>query len=118
MQKDPILNLPLPLLVVNPGSLREPEPPQHPAEQHPHLHQRQVPAHADSRTVRERYEGRWVVFSSQFALAEPSLGQECLWRVKVTRVPMDAVDMKTELRLLRDYPACREQGCVRTYLRR
>ena len=117
MHNEPILNLSLPLPVVNPGSLREPEPPQHQAEQHPHLHQRQILARTNRRAVREGYEGRGVVYSHGCALAEPAFGQECLWRAKVARVPMDTIGMKEELRLLRDHPARCEQGRVRTYLR-
>jgi len=113
----PILNLRFPFLVVNSGSLREPEAPQHPAKQHSHFHYRQVLSRADRRSVRERYESGRVVLSRGCALAEPSFGQEYLRRVEVTGVPMDAVGMKEELRLLRDYPAHCEQSRVRTMLR-
>ena len=113
----PILNLPLPFLVVNPGSLREPEPPQHPAEQHPHLHQCQILARADRRTVRERYECGCVVFSRRCALAEPPFGQKCLWCLEVTRVPVDTIGIEEELRLLRDDPARCEHGRMRTYFK-
>ena len=47
------------------------------------------------------------------ALAEPSFGKECLRRVEVTGVTMDAVCMNEELRLLRDHPVHREQRRVR-----
>jgi len=68
---EPILDLALPFLIADPGSFREPEPPQHPAEQHPHLHQRQVLTGADCRTVRERYESGCIVFSREGPLAQP-----------------------------------------------
>ena len=67
----PILDLSLPFLVVYPGSLRELEPPQQPAEQHPHLHQRQVLPCADRGTIRERDKSSCVVFAPVRALAEP-----------------------------------------------
>jgi len=117
VHNEPILNFLLPFLVINSGSLPEPEPPQHPAKQYSHLHQRQVLAHAVRRAVREGYESGRVVFSRGCALAEPSFRQECFWRIEVTRVPMDAVDMKGELRLLRDYPAHCKQRLMRIYLR-
>ena len=111
----PVLDLSLPFLIVEPGSLREPEPPQHPAEQHPHLHQRQVLPGTDRRTVRKRNESSRVVFSRGRALAEPSLWQERVRVVEVTRIAMDAVCVKEELRLLRDHPTHGPSGSVRTY---
>ena len=113
MRYKPILNLPLPFLVVNSGSLRETESSQYPAKNHPHLHQRQVFTHTTRRPVRERYESGRVVFSRGCALAEPPFGQERLRRVEVTGVPMDAVGMEEKLRLLRDHSAHCEQRRVR-----
>jgi len=112
----PILNLSLPCRIVDPRSLREPEAPQQGAEQHPHLHQRQVFTDAHCRTVREGHESGRAVFSRWRALVQPSLRQERPGRMEVTGVPMDAVGVKEELRLLRDHPAHRRQQVCQNYL--
>ena len=76
---------------------RKPKTPQHPAEHHPHLHQRQVLTCAYRRSVREWEECTRVVLSFRSILAEPPFWKESLWRVEVTFVPMDAEGMKVEL---------------------
>jgi hypothetical protein len=96
------------------------EAPQHPAEHHAHLHQRQVLSDATRRTVRKRYERGHVVFSPRCIsigigigigigvggmAAEPSFWQERFWIVEVTRVTVDAVRVKGELCLFGDNPA-------------
>jgi hypothetical protein len=104
-----ILNLSLPRLVINVGNLREPEAPQHPAERHAHLHQRQVLADATCRAIREGYERGHVVFSCWHIgvalAAAPSLRQECFGIVKVPWVTMDAERVKADLCLLWHDPA-------------
>lgn len=108
----PIPNLFLPFRIVNPRRFREPEVPQQGAEKHPHLHQRQVFTDAHCWTVREGYECGHVVFSHWRALFQPSLREERLGGMEVTGVPVNAVGVKAELRLLRDHPAHgRQQVC-------
>jgi hypothetical protein len=101
---EPILNHSLPFLVSDAGSLGEAEALQQPAEQHAHLQQSQVLSRADRRAVREGNEGGRVVFSRGRALAEPSFRQERVGRVEVTRVPMNAVGVKSKLCLFRNDP--------------
>ncbi len=110
MHHEPILDLSLPFLVSDAGSPGEAEAPQHPAEHHAHLHQRQVLTGADRRAVREGYESGRVVLSRRRALAEPSFRQERLGRVEVTPVPMNTVGVKGDLRLLRDDAAHKRIG--------
>lgn len=74
MHHKPILNPLLPFRVIDSAGLGEAEAPQQPAEDHAHLHQRQVLAGTDRRTVREGHESGRVVFSSGCAIDEPSFG--------------------------------------------
>jgi len=108
VNREPILDIPLPFLVSDARGHREPKTPQHPAEQHPHLHQRQVLTCAYRRSVREWEECARVVLSFRSILAEPPFWKESLWRVEVTFVPMDAVRMKEELSPLRDNSTLRD----------
>ena len=103
--KKAVLDLSFPLLVTHPGCLGEPELPEHPAEQHTHLHQRQVLTRTDCRPVREREERSRVVLPHRRTRAEPTFGQERLRRVEVSRVTVNAVHVKGELRLLRNEAA-------------
>jgi len=109
MHHEPILALSFPFLVGDIGSLREAEAPQQPAEHHPHLHKRQVLTSAARRAVREREKRSRVVRSCGCALAEPSLRQECVGRVEVSPVPLDAVGVKGELRRLGNDPTSEGQ---------
>jgi hypothetical protein len=104
MHHKPILALSFPFLVGDTGSLREAEAPQQPAEHHPHLHKRQVLTGTARRAVRERDKCSRVVLSCGRALAEPSFRQECVRRVEVSPVPLDAVCVKEELCRLRNDP--------------
>jgi len=102
MHHEPILDLSFPFLVGETGSLGEVEAPQQPAEHHPHLHKSQVLTSAARRAVRERDKRSRVVLSCGRALAKPAFRQECVGRVEVSPVPLDAVCVKGELRRLRN----------------
>ena len=103
--KKVVLDLSFPLLVIHPGCLGEPESPEHPAEQHTHLHQRQVLTRTDCRSVRKREERSRVVLPHRRTRTEPTFGEECLRRVEISRVTVNAIRVKGELRLLRNEAA-------------
>ena len=101
----PVQDPSFPLVMSHPRCLGEPESPKHPAENHTHLHHCQILSRTNRRSVREREERRRVVLSSRRTGAEPSFGKERLWRVEISRVTVNAICVKKELRLFRNDPA-------------
>src|ERR1700677_2851985 len=108
----PVQDPSFPLLEIHPRCIGEPESPKYPAEQHSHLHQRQILPRTNRRSVREGEERSRVVLSRGRTSAEPSFWKECIWRVEVPRVTVNAVCVKNELRLFRNDPAPHEWGLL------
>ena len=104
MHNKPVLDPSFPLLVTHSRWLREVESPKNPTKKHTHLYQSQVLPRANRWPVREREIRRWVVLSSRRTRAEPSFGKECIWRVEVSRVTVNAVRVKRDLCLFRNDP--------------